>query len=73
MSSKMETVPEEITGESSTAKKQAFNPRSKHVLALLDQKLPMRHQFEKSQQDHALSDIQNLVENFEKVFVAYIN
>lgn len=46
VTSKMDTVPEDMSGETSTAKK--FNPFNKHALALLDQKLPFKHQFEKS-------------------------
>lgn len=40
---------------------------------MLDQKLPAKGEFMGDHRDKVLRDVQNLIDNFERVFVAYIN
>lgn len=44
-----------------------------HYPIILDKKIPFKQDFLKGKNDKVLRDISNLLENFERVFVAYIN
>jgi hypothetical protein len=48
-------------------------PRNPKMMKMLDQKLPSKFEFMQDTNDKALSEVINLLDNFERVFVAYIN
>ena len=48
-------------------------PRAFHLMQILDDKLPSKFEFLQDPKDAVLSDTINIMENFERIFVAYIN
>ena len=59
----------EVSGE----KGQVYDPRNRRLMRLLDEKLPFRSEVLRDKTDKTLCEVIELVDNFERVFVAYIN